>query len=169
MAERWGRTRSRTYTSDRVERCLFMEPCVHVITLAVDDLERALRFYRDGLGLPTKGVVAEEYEGSDTEAAGAIVPFELDGGLILSLYPRRELAKDARIPLTAPTSGEFTIGHIVRERSEVDALLSQAQEAGATLTDEAHERPWGIYSGYFRDPDGHLWEIIWNPRHAPPP
>jgi hypothetical protein len=75
-----------------------------------------------------------------------------DGGLILSLYPRSELAKDARIPRTPPTSGEFSIGHIVRERSEVDALL------------EPHERPWGIYSGYFRDPDGHLWEIIWNPR-----
>ena len=146
-----------------------MEPCVHVITLAVDDLQRALTFYRDGLGLPTKGVVADEYEGSDTEAAGAIVIFKLNGGLILSLYPRGELAKDARIPPTPPASGEFSIGHIVGERSEVDALLAQAQEAGATLTDEAHERPWGIYSGYFRDPDGHLWEIIWNPRHLPPP
>jgi uncharacterized protein len=146
-----------------------MEPCVHVITLAVDDLQRALTFYRDGLGLPTKGVVADEYEGSDTEAAGAIVIFKLAGGLILSLYPRTELAKDARIPPSPPASGEFSIGHIVRNRSEVDALLAKAQEAGATLTDEAHERPWGIYSGYFRDPDGHLWEIIWNPRHLPPP
>ena len=114
-------------------------------------------------------MVADEYEGSDTEAAGAIVIFELNGGLILSLYPREELAKDARIPPTPPASGEFSIGHIVGERSEVDAVLAQAQEAGATLTDEAHERPWGIYSGYFRDPDGHLWEIIWNPRHVPPP
>ena len=103
-----------------------MEPCVHVITLAVDDLQRALTFYRDGLGLPTKGVVADGYEGSETEAAGAIVPFKLDGGLILSLYPRSELAKDARIPPTPPASGEFSIGHIVRERSEVDALLAQA-------------------------------------------
>ena len=142
---------------------------MHVITLAVDDLERALTFYRDGLGLVTRGVVADGYEGSETEAAGAIVPFKLDGGLILSLYPRSELAKDARIPPTPPASGEFSIGHIVRERSEVDALLAQAQGAGATLTDEAHERPWGIYSGYFRDPDGHLWEIIRNPRHLPPP
>jgi hypothetical protein len=145
-----------------------MEPCVHVITLAVDDLERALTFYRDGLGLPTKGVVAEEYEGSETEAAGAIVIFKLAGGLMLSLYPRTELAKDARIPPSPPASGEFSIGHIVGSRSEVDALLAKAQAAGATLTGEAHERPWGIYSGYFRDPDGHLWEIIWNPRHTPP-
>jgi hypothetical protein len=145
-----------------------MEPCVHVITLAVDDLERALTFYRDGLGLPTKGVVAEEYEGSETEAAGAIVIFKLAGGLILSLYPRTELAKDAGIPPSPPASGEFSIGHIVGSRSEVDALLAKAQAAGATLTGEAHERPWGIYSGYFRDPDGHLWEIIWNPRHTAP-
>jgi catechol 2,3-dioxygenase-like lactoylglutathione lyase family enzyme len=117
--------------SDPVGRCIFVEPRVHVITLAVDDLERALAFYRDGLGLPTKGVVADGYEGSETEAAGAIVQFKLDGGLILSLYPRSELAKDARIPPTPPASGEFSIGHIVRERSEVDALLARAQEAGA--------------------------------------
>ncbi len=144
-----------------------MEPCVHVITLAVDDLQRALTFYRDVLGLPTTGVVGDEYEGSDTEPAGAIAIFKLNGGLILSLYPRAELAKDACVPPTLPASGAFSIGHIVGERSEVDALLAQAQAAGATLTDEAHERPWGIYSGYFRDPDGHLWEIIWNPRQAP--
>ena len=140
-----------------------MKPCVHVITLAVDDLERALTFYRDGLGLPTTGVIADQYEGSETEAAGAIVIFKLAGGLILSLYPREELAKDARIPPGPPASGEFSIGHIVGDRAEVDALLAQARDAGATVTDEAHERPWGIYSGYFCDPDGHLWEIIWNP------
>ena len=140
-----------------------MEPRLNVITLAVDDLERALAFYRDGLGLHTKGVVATDLVDEKTGAAGAIVIFELDDGLTLTLYPRRELAKDARIPPTPPASGEFSIGHIVGERSDVDALLAQAQEAGATLTDEAHERPWGIYSGYFRDLDGHLWEIIWNP------
>jgi uncharacterized protein len=148
------------YSGNRHRRCLLVDPSVHIITLAVDDLDRALAFYRDGLGLPTKGVIADEYEGSETEAAGAIVRFDLDGGLILSLYPRRDLAKDARIAPTPPASGEFSIGHIVRQRSEVDALLAQAREAGATVTDEAHERPWGIYSGYFRDPDGHLWEII---------
>ena len=147
-----------------------MEPRVHVITLAVEDLQRALTFYRDGLGLPTEGVVGGEYEGSDTEAAGAVVMIHLDGGLILALYPRGELAKDARLPPTAtpPASGSFSIGHIVGERSEVDALLARAQAAGATLTDEAHERPWGIYSGYFRDLDGHLWEIIWDARRVPP-
>jgi len=144
-----------------------MEPCVHVITLGVDDLERALAFYRDGLGLPTEGVVGDEYEGSKTEPAGATVLFKLESGLILSLYPRSELAKDAHIPPTPPASGEFSIGHLVRERSDVDALLAEARRAGATLTHDAHERAWGIYSGYFRDPDGHLWEIIWNPRYSP--
>ena len=144
-----------------------MEPCVHVITLGVDDLERALAFYRDGLGLPTEGVIGDEYEGSETEPAGATVLFKLESGLILSLYPRSELAKDAHIPPAPPASGEFSIGHIVRERSDVDALLAQARQAGATLTYDAHERAWGIYSGYFRDPDGHLWEVIWNPRYSP--
>lgn len=143
-----------------------MEPRIHVITLAVDDLERALAFYRDGLGLSTKGIVADEHEGSETEAAGAIVIFELAGGLLLALYPRTELAKDAHIPPSPPASGEFSIGHIVSERADVDALLSRARAAGATLTDEPRERPWGIYSGYFRDPDGHLWEVIWNPRRG---
>ena len=140
-----------------------MEPRLHVITLAVEDLERALTFYRDGLGLPTKGIVGDQHKGDDSNAAGAVAMFKLDDGLILSLYPRRELAKDANIPPSPPASSEFSIGHIVGDKSEVDRLLAQAKEAGAVLTDEAHERPWGIYSGYFLDPDGHLWEIIWNP------
>ena len=146
-----------------------MEARLHVITLAVDDLERALAFYRDGLGLPTKGVVADQHKGDETNAAGAIVMFTLDDGLILALYPRTELAKDANIPPSPPASGEFSIGHLVGDKSEVDRLLAQANEAGAVVTDEAHERPWGIYSGYFRDPDGHLWEIIWNPGDVAPP
>jgi len=94
--------------------------------------------------------------------------FELDGGLILALYPRAELAKDANIPIGAPQSGEFSIGHLVASRAEVDRLLAEAEAAGATLTDQSHDRPWRIYSGYFRDPDGHLWEIIWNSRRENP-
>jgi uncharacterized protein len=89
--------------------------------------------------------------------------FRLDSGLILALYPRSELAKDAQIPQGPAQSGEFSIGHIVGSRADVDALLAQAEAAGATITDEPHDRPWGIYSGYFRDPDGHLWEVIHNP------
>lgn len=140
-----------------------MQPRVHVITLAVQDLDRTLAFYRDGLGLATTGVIGTEFAGDETNAAGATATFQLQGGLILALYPRSELAKDAHIPLGPPTSGEFSIGHAVASKADVDALLIKAEAAGATLTEPAHDRPWGIYSGYFRDPDGHLWEVIWNP------
>jgi catechol 2,3-dioxygenase-like lactoylglutathione lyase family enzyme len=141
-----------------------MEPRVHVLTLAVTDLERALAFYRDGLGLATEGVIGTEFPGDEATPAGAVVMFELDGGLILALWPRTELAKDAEIPLGPAQPGEFSIGHAVGSRADVDALLAGAEAAGATLTGPPHERPWGLYSGYFRDPDGHLWEILWNPR-----
>jgi hypothetical protein len=141
-----------------------VEAHVDVITLAVRDLDRALVFYRDGLGLESRGIVGEEFVGDDFIAAGAIALFELRGGLLMALYPRTELAKDAGIALGPPKTGEFSMGHLVASKAEVDALLSRAETAGATITDEPHDRPWGIYSGYFRDPDGHLWEIIWNPR-----
>lgn len=144
-----------------------MDARIDVITLAVADLDRALAFYRDGLGLQTQGVIGTEWVGDDRTPAGATVTFELRGGLILALYPRTELAKDANIALAPPTPGEFSIGHLVSSKAQVDVLLSQAQAAGATLTDQPHDRPWGIYSGYFRDPDGHLWEVIWNP-YMPP-
>jgi len=145
-----------------------MQARINVLTLAVADLERALGFYREGLGLESPGVIGTQFSGDATTPAGAVAMFQLGGGLILALYPRSELAKDANIPLGAPQSGEFSIGHIVESRAEADRLLTQATTAGATLTDEPRDRPWGIYSGYFRDPDGHLWEIIWNPRGATP-
>jgi catechol 2,3-dioxygenase-like lactoylglutathione lyase family enzyme len=141
-----------------------MEARIDIITLAVADLERALDFYRNGLGLQSRGTIGAEWAGDDVEPAGAIALFELSNGLLLSLYPRTELAKDAKVPLGPPKTGEFSIGHAVASKTEVDALLTQAQAAGATLTDRPHDRPWGIYSGYFRDPDGHLWEVLWNPR-----
>lgn len=140
-----------------------MEPRIDVITLAVDDLERALVFYRDGLGLDSPGVVGAEFLGDAESPAGAVAMFELEGGLILAVYPRTELAKDARVALEGPKTGEFSIGQIVSSKDEVDAVIARARAAGATVTDEPHDRAWGIYSGYFRDPDGHLWEIIWNP------
>ncbi|HEX3271912.1 MAG TPA: VOC family protein [Ktedonobacterales bacterium] len=140
-----------------------MKPRIHVITLAVGDLNCALAFYRDGLGLETKGVIGDEFAGDETTPAGATVTFDLQGGLMLALYPRTELAKDATIPLGPPQSGEFSIGHAVASKAAVDALLAQAAAAGATVIDQPHERPWGIYSGYFRDLDGHLWEVLWNP------
>jgi catechol 2,3-dioxygenase-like lactoylglutathione lyase family enzyme len=137
-----------------------VESRIHVITLAVDDLDRALAFYRDGLGLATPGVIGTEHTGDDDDAAGAVVMFELAGGLLLALYPRTELAKDAGVDLGDVSSGSFSIGHIVARREDVEELLRAAVSAGASLTEAPRERPWGIYSGYFRDPDGHLWEII---------
>ncbi len=144
-----------------------MRPRIPVLTLGVSDLDRALSFYRDGLGLDSPGITGTEFPGDDTTPAGAVAMFNLEGGLILSLYPRSELAKDAAMPLGSPRSGEFSIGHLVSSRAEVDALLAKAETAGATLAGEPHERPWGIYSGYFRDPDGHLWEVVWNPQMDP--
>lgn len=141
-----------------------MLPRIHVLTIAVNDLDRALAFYRDGLGLASDGVIGLEFPGSETTPAGAAAMFQLHGGLILALYPRAELAKDANIPVEPPRSGEFSIGHVVSSKAAVDEMLQRAEAAGATLTDRPHDRPWGIYSGYFRDPDGHLWEILWNPQ-----
>ena len=141
-----------------------MDPRINVITLAVSDLERSLAFYRDGLGLESEGVVGTQYEGGDEQPAGALAMFKLEGELVLALYPRPELAKDAAIAPGPQKSGEFSLGKFVGSRGEVDALLATAMAAGAMVTDPPHDRPWGIYSGYFRDLDGHLWEIIWNPR-----
>lgn len=140
-----------------------MKPKIHIITLGVDDLQHAMSFYRDGLGFPSEGIIGDEFLGDEKQPSGAIAMFKLEGGLILSLYPRTELAKDARSPLGSSSVTEFSIGHIVSSKEEVDQLLAAAKEAGATLTDVAHERPWGIYSGYFQDLDGHLWEVIYNP------
>jgi catechol 2,3-dioxygenase-like lactoylglutathione lyase family enzyme len=135
-----------------------MKPHVNVLTLAVSDLERSLAFYRDGMGLPTKGIVGTEFED------GAVVFFEMNDDLILALYPKEALAKDAKMPVTPPSPTEFSIGHMVKSRNDVDAVMKQAEKAGARITDRARDRFWGGYSGYFQDPDGHLWEIAWNPR-----
>lgn len=135
-----------------------MRPRVTLITLGVDDLERALRFYRDGLGLPTKGIVGTEFE------HGAVAFFELQPGLKLAVWPRKSLAHDTGIAQAAPSATEFSIGHNVGSREEVDAVMQQAAAAGATIVKPAGDAFWGGYSGYFQDPDGHLWEIAWNPQ-----
>src|ERR1700677_1267038 len=140
-----------------------MKPRIHVITLAVADLDRALAFYRDGLGFRTEGLIGTEFTGNQTIPDGTTAVFHLDGGLMLSIYPRSALAKAAGIPLSAAKPGEFSIGHAVPSREEVDKVIAQAKAAGAAVTDSPHDRPWGIYSGYFQDPDGQLCEIIWNP------
>lgn len=143
-----------------------MKPKINVITLAVADLEKSVTFYRDGLGFPCKGILGTEHKGTATEPAGALGFFELTDGLILALYPRSELAKDSNLPPVPESSLEFSIGYLAESRDEVDFIVQQAQAAGATPTDPPHDRPWGIYSGYFKDLDGHLWEIIWNPGMA---
>jgi uncharacterized protein len=134
-----------------------MKPRLKVITLGVDDLEAALAFYRNGMGLPTEGIIGTEFED------GAVVFIELDGGLILALYPRASLAKEANVAAGPPNPGELTLGHNVASRDEVDAVMAQAERAGARITDPARDRFWGGYSGHFQDLDGHVWEIAWNP------
>jgi catechol 2,3-dioxygenase-like lactoylglutathione lyase family enzyme len=144
-----------------------MKPRIHIITLAVADLNQALAFYRDGLGFQTEGLIGTEFKGDETTPDGTTAVFDLDGGLMLSIYPRSELAKDASVPLAPANPGEFSIGHVVGSRGEVDEVISQAEAAGAAVTDRPHDRPWGVYSGYFEDPDGHLWEVLWNPALGP--
>jgi predicted lactoylglutathione lyase len=142
-----------------------VEPRLNVITLAVADLEHSLAFYRR-LGFESNGIIGSEWVDERTGANGAVAMFELEGGLLLNLYPRDDLAKDAEIRVGPPQSGEFSLAQLVRTRDQVDELLASAAAAGASIT-PAHDRPWGIYSGYFRDLDGHLWEIIWHPSREP--
>jgi uncharacterized protein len=134
-----------------------MKSYVTLITLGVDDLERSLRFYRDGLGLPTRGIVGTEFE------HGAVVFIDLQPGLKLALWPRKDLAWDAGLPQTPSSATEMSLGHNVNSSAEVDAIMGQAARAGARIVKPAHQTFWGGYAGYFQDPDGHLWEVAWNP------
>jgi uncharacterized protein len=139
-----------------------MKPRIKVLTLAVSDLDRSLAFYRDGLGLPTEGVIGREFEN------GAVAFFHMNDDLILALYPASSLAKEAGISATGAPLGAVAIGHNVNSKAEVDAVMTQAKAAGAVITDPARDRFWGGYSGHFHDPDGHLWEIAWNPQWSVP-
>ena len=134
-----------------------MEPRVTILTLGVDDLERSLAFYREGLGLPSQGIVGQEFE------YGAVAFFELRGGVRLALFPRSSIARDADVPLGPPSATELTVAHNVRSTEEVDALMARAERAGARIVKAPAETFWGGYAGYFADPDGHLWEIAFNP------
>ena len=135
-----------------------MQPRLSILTLAVADLDRAFAFYKDGLSLPTEGIIGQEFED------GAIALFKLQNGVALSLFSAGSLAKDAKAKLTDNRLGAVSIGHLVATKEEVDAVVAQAEKAGATVTDRPHDRFWGGYSGYFHDPDGHLWEIVWHPQ-----
>jgi len=138
-----------------------MKPRLSVLTLGVDDLERSLRFYRDGLGLQTPGIIGQEFE------YGAVAFFELQSGLRLAIWPRKSLSRDSGVSIGSPNSTEFALGHNVSSPDEVDAVMKQAEEAGAVVVKRPQQTFWGGYAGYFKDPDGHLWEIVWNPQMLP--
>jgi catechol 2,3-dioxygenase-like lactoylglutathione lyase family enzyme len=137
-----------------------MKPRITVITLGVDDLERALTFYR-ALGLQSDGIVGKEFE------FGAVAFFDLHAGLKLAVWNRTSIAKDTGLPKSNPSPTDLTLGHNVGSKSEVDAVMEKAKQAGAIIVKPAGDTFWGGYAGYFQDPDGHLWEVVWNPQWNP--
>jgi catechol 2,3-dioxygenase-like lactoylglutathione lyase family enzyme len=138
-----------------------MKPRISLITLGVDDLERAIAFYRDGLGLGTQGIVGQEFE------YGAVAFFDLEGGLRLALWPRKSLSRDCGLPLGGRSATEICLAHNVSTKAQVDEVLAQVKRAGGTIVKPGHDAFWGGYMGYFQDPDGHLWEVAWNPAMLP--
>lgn len=138
-----------------------MKPRITVITLGVDDLERSVKFYADGLGFKTEGVIGREFE------FGAVAFFDLQPGLKLAIWPRKSLAHDSGLPVSVPSAAELSLGHNVSSKAEVDAVMAHARAAGAVIVKPAQETFWGGYAGYFQDPDGHLWEVVWNPQWQP--
>ena len=139
-----------------------MKPRVSVITLAVEDLDRAVRFYRDGLGLPTGGIIGTEFE------HGAVAFFDLAYGLKMALWTRRNLSHDTGLPVQSTSATEFSLGHNVTTKAEVDEVMKLAADAGAVILKRATDTFWGGYAGYFQDPDHHVWEVVWNPQLIPP-
>jgi catechol 2,3-dioxygenase-like lactoylglutathione lyase family enzyme len=135
-----------------------MKPRITVITFAVDNLEASLRFYRDGLGLKTDGIIGENFE------HGAVAFFDLQAGLKLALWPRKSLAHDSGLPAGPTSPTDLSIGHNVASIAEVDSVMAEAKRAGAIIVKPAQDTFWGGYAGYFQDPDWHLWEVVWNPR-----
>jgi len=127
-----------------------MEPYISLITLGVVDLERALRFYRDGLGWPL------------SSASGEDIAFFRTGGVALALYPRALLAADARLDATGAGFGGIALAHNVPSEEAVDRVLAAVAAAGGTILKPAQRAEWGGYSGYFADPDGYPWEVAWN-------
>ena len=138
-----------------------MKPRVTLITLGVSDLERAVRFYRDGLGWKTDGIVGKEFE------YGAVAFFDLMNGLKLALWPRKSLSHDSGLPVGKPSSTDVCLAHNVRSQAEVDLVMAEAKKAGATIVKPAEKTFYGGYAGYFSDPDQHLWEVAWNPQMLP--
>jgi len=139
-----------------------MKPRISLITLGVDDLERAVRFYRDGLGLKTEGIVGTQFE------HGAVAFFDLQSGMKLALWPRASLAHDTGIAVAGRSATEFSIAHNVSSKAEVDRVMGEARRAGAVIVKSAQDTFYGGYAGYFQDLDGHLWEVAWNPSWVAP-
>ncbi|MGE4240041.1 VOC family protein [Ramlibacter sp.] len=139
-----------------------MKPRLTLLTLGVDDLERAVAFYRDGLGWPTEGIVGTEFEN------GAVAFFDLQPGLKLALWPRSSLAADTGLAQSPRATTDLALAHNVASREEVDEVLALATKAGAALVKPAHDTFYGGYAGYFHDTEGHLWEVAWNPQLLPP-
>jgi len=138
-----------------------VEPRISLITLGVDDLQRAVAFYRDGLGWPTGGIVGAGIED------GAVAFFPLAGGLTLALWPRASLARDSGLALAPPSPTELTLAHNVASPEAVDTAFRAALAAGGTAIKRPVATAWGGYAGYIADPDGHLWELAWNPDLLP--
>jgi catechol 2,3-dioxygenase-like lactoylglutathione lyase family enzyme len=138
-----------------------MKPRISVLTLGVADLEKSLAFYRDGLGLPTEGIVGREFQ------HGAVAFFELSGGIKLGIWAQDDIAHDTGLPKTQNSPTSFTVGHNVVRREEVDEVIEQARRAGADIVKPPQDTFYGGYAGYFRDPNGHLWEVVWNPANLP--
>lgn len=134
-----------------------MTPQITLLTLGVDDLERAVAFYRDGLGFSTKGIIGTEFEN------GAVAFFNLQPGLKLALWPRKILAADSGLPMQAPGALEVSIGHNVASTQAVDSAMRQAANSGAKIVKAAQATFYGGYAGYFQDPDGHPREVAFNP------
>ena len=134
-----------------------MKPHISIITLAVDNLEKSVRFYRDGLGWKTRGIVGADYD------YGATAFFDLQPGLSMALWPRESLAHEVGVELQSPAMTELMLSHCVGDKAQVDEVLNQAAQAGGQILKPAHDTLLGGYAGIFKDPDGHLWEIAWNP------
>ena len=124
-------------------------------------MDRAVCFYREGLGFKTDGIIGLEFE------YGAVAFFDLQAGLKLALWPRKSLAHDSGVPSGSLSGTDFSLGHNVSSKAEVDEVMEQARNAGAVIVKPAQDTFWGGYAGYFHDPDKHLWEVVWNPQLLP--
>ena len=134
-----------------------MKPYISVITLAVKDLEKSLKFYCEGLGLHNQGILGQDYE------YGAVAFIVLQSDLKLALWPQQSIQHDTGLELTPMCPTQMTLGHNVYSPLEVDQIMAQAARAGAQIIKPAQATFYGGYAGYFQDPNGHVWEVVWNP------